>query len=157
MIGIKLISSRLPWRSQGLPLCQACSRRLQQFKQPSRYSATLYSVPPQYETHNKPTIVNVFPKSARPYLRLARWDRPIGHWLLFWPCAWSIGLTAPGGAFPSLSMLALFGAGSVVMRGAGCTVNDLWDRDYDGKVTSAVYQIVIMIVCYRCFVLLVVQ
>lgn len=57
-----------------------------------------------------------------------------GTWLLAWPCFWSIALAAPAGALPDISLLGLFGAGAVLLRGAGCTVNDLWDRDLDAKV-----------------------
>ncbi|RXF74071.1 4-hydroxybenzoate octaprenyltransferase [Hansschlegelia zhihuaiae] len=76
------------------------------------------------------------PAAWRPYLRLARADRPIGAWLLFWPCAWSSALAAvaSGAALPNLWHLALFAVGSVAMRGAGCTYNDLVDRDIDAKV-----------------------
>ncbi|XP_062702532.1 4-hydroxybenzoate polyprenyltransferase, mitochondrial-like [Aedes albopictus] len=69
-----------------------------------------------------------------PYGRLMRVDRPIGSWLLFWPCGWSIALSAPAGCWPDLWMLTLFGTGAFIMRGAGCTINDMWDRDIDGKV-----------------------
>ncbi|XP_065079264.1 4-hydroxybenzoate polyprenyltransferase, mitochondrial [Ochlerotatus camptorhynchus] len=69
-----------------------------------------------------------------PYARLMRVDRPIGSWLLFWPCGWSIALSAPAGCLPDPWMLALFGTGAFIMRGAGCTINDMWDRDIDGKV-----------------------
>lgn len=69
-----------------------------------------------------------------PYVRLARLDKPIGSWLLFWPCGWSISLAAAAGAFPDPYLLILFGTGAVLMRGAGCTINDLWDRDIDAQV-----------------------
>lgn len=69
-----------------------------------------------------------------PYSSLARWDRPIGTWLLLWPCLWSIGLAAPAGSLPDVGLCALFGVGAFVMRGAGCTANDLWDRDIDKRV-----------------------
>lgn len=69
-----------------------------------------------------------------PYVRLMRLDRPIGSWLLFWPCSWSIALAASPGCWPDLTMLALFGTGAVIMRGAGCTINDMWDKDIDAKV-----------------------
>lgn len=72
--------------------------------------------------------------TVMPYARLMRMDRPIGSWLLFWPCSWSIALSANAGALPDLKMLALFGVGAFVMRGAGCTINDMWDRDIDAKV-----------------------
>uniref|UniRef100_A0A1B0CS37 4-hydroxybenzoate polyprenyltransferase, mitochondrial n=1 Tax=Lutzomyia longipalpis TaxID=7200 RepID=A0A1B0CS37_LUTLO len=69
-----------------------------------------------------------------PYAQLMRIDRPIGSWLLFWPCAWSIGLAAAPGCWPDPVILGLFGAGAFIMRGAGCTINDMWDRDIDAKV-----------------------
>ncbi|KAJ9708016.1 hypothetical protein PVL29_000196 [Vitis rotundifolia] len=74
------------------------------------------------------------PKQARPYARLARLDKPIGTWLLAWPCMWSITLAANPGHFPDIKMLALFGTGALLLRGAGCTVNDLLDQDIDPKV-----------------------
>ena len=76
------------------------------------------------------------PAAWRPYLRLARADRPIGAWLLFWPCAWSSALVAvaSGAGFPNPLHLALFAVGSIAMRGAGCAYNDLVDRDIDAKV-----------------------
>ncbi len=72
------------------------------------------------------------PASARPYLRLARLDRPIGTWLLLLPGWWSIALASS--AWPDFWLLALFAVGAVVMRGAGCTVNDIADREFDGRV-----------------------
>ncbi len=74
------------------------------------------------------------PQTMRPYAVLARLDRPIGAWLLFLPGLWSI-LLAQIPAGPSLRLLVLFALGSVVMRGAGCVVNDMWDRDMDRRVT----------------------
>jgi len=76
------------------------------------------------------------PSWARPYLRLARADRPIGAWLLLLPCWWSAGLAAigTGRAYPDLWHVALFFVGAFVMRGAGCTWNDILDRDLDAKV-----------------------
>jgi 4-hydroxybenzoate polyprenyltransferase len=74
------------------------------------------------------------PASWRPYARLARLDRPIGTWLLLFPCWWSVALATPPGHWPSLYLLILFGIGALVMRGAGCTVNDMIDRDIDAKV-----------------------
>src|SRR5437764_8115657 len=69
---------------------------------------------------------------AEPYARLARWDRPIGTWLLLFPAWWGIALAGP--RWPDPVLLILFGIGAVAMRGAGCTLNDIADRDYDGKV-----------------------
>ena len=76
------------------------------------------------------------PSWSRPYLRLARFDRPIGSWLLLMPCWWSAALAA--GVAHDVSQLplviALFFIGAFVMRGAGCTWNDITDRDLDAKV-----------------------
>ncbi|MEJ2433667.1 MAG: 4-hydroxybenzoate octaprenyltransferase [Pseudolabrys sp.] len=75
------------------------------------------------------------PAFARPYLRLARLDRPIGSWLLLIPCWWSVGLAGmQTERFPSLWHIALFFVGAFAMRGAGCTWNDLVDRDLDRRV-----------------------
>jgi len=79
-------------------------------------------------------IDRYLPVTLRPYARLARLDRPIGTWLLLFPCWWSISLAAPEGAGPDIKLLILFAIGAIVMRGAGCTVNDIADRDYDAKV-----------------------
>jgi 4-hydroxybenzoate polyprenyltransferase len=76
------------------------------------------------------------PEWLKPYGRLARWDRPIGWWLLLWPCWWSSALAAiaAGRQFPDIAHLLLFMVGAIVMRGAGCTYNDLIDRDFDAHV-----------------------
>lgn len=79
-------------------------------------------------------IERAFPKQLRPYAYLARLDKPIGTWLLAWPCFWSIAIAAEAGGYPDLKLLTLFGVGAILLRGAGCTVNDLLDRDIDGKV-----------------------
>ena len=72
------------------------------------------------------------PAFARPYLRLARADRPIGTWLLLLPCWWSVALATDD--WRHAWLLALFALGAVVMRGAGCTYNDIVDRDIDAAV-----------------------
>jgi 4-hydroxybenzoate polyprenyltransferase len=76
------------------------------------------------------------PVWARPYLRLARFDRPIGAWLLLLPCWWSAGLAAiaAGAVLPNLWHVVLFFVGAFVMRGSGCTWNDIVDRNLDGRV-----------------------
>jgi 4-hydroxybenzoate polyprenyltransferase len=75
------------------------------------------------------------PAALRPYLRLARIDRPIGTWLLLFPCWWSLSLAASAGYRPpDLGLIGLFALGALVMRGAGCTYNDIVDRDIDGRV-----------------------
>jgi 4-hydroxybenzoate polyprenyltransferase len=86
------------------------------------------------------TWVDGMPTWARPYLRLARADRPIGIWLLLWPCWWSILLATPqldlgiGRVLHLIWLFTLFAIGAAVMRGAGCTYNDIVDRDIDAKV-----------------------
>jgi 4-hydroxybenzoate polyprenyltransferase len=75
------------------------------------------------------------PSWARPFLRLARLDRPIGSWLLLIPCWWSAGLAAvAAGDNVNLWHVILFLIGAFAMRGAGCTWNDIVDRDLDGRV-----------------------
>jgi len=76
------------------------------------------------------------PAPARPYLRMIRADRPIGTWLLLWPCWWSTALAAvaAGDSVPNLWYLALFAIGAFVMRGAGCVYNDIVDKDVDAAV-----------------------
>ena len=73
---------------------------------------------------------------SRPYLRLARLDRPIGSWLLLMPCWWSRWRwpACKRDRFPSLWHIVLFFIGAFAMRGAGCTWNDLVDRDLDAQV-----------------------
>ena len=76
------------------------------------------------------------PAWLRPYARLARWDRPIGWWLLLLPCWWSSALASnvAGATWPNLAHLVLFWIGAVAMRGAGCTYNDIVDRELDAGV-----------------------
>ncbi|MBI1651110.1 4-hydroxybenzoate octaprenyltransferase [Hyphomicrobium sulfonivorans] len=75
------------------------------------------------------------PRPLRPWLRLARLDRPIGFWLLLLPCWWSVGLAEVklNQPYPSPWLLFLFAAGALLMRAAGCAYNDYIDRDYDAR------------------------
>lgn len=83
-------------------------------------------------------IDRIVPGPVRPYLRLARLDRPIGTWLLLIPCWWGTALATASVLGPdpvrSLQYALLFAIGSLVMRGAGCTWNDILDRDFDARV-----------------------
>ena len=109
------------------------------------------------------------PPVTRPYLRLARFDRPIGAWLLLFPCWWSQALAehASGHRWPRLWVAGLFLVGAFVMRGAGCTYNDIIDRDYDagvartrnrpipsGQVTVAQAKIFLVALCLLGFLVL---
>lgn len=77
-------------------------------------------------------VDRLLPSSIRPYARLARLDRPIGIWLLMFPCWWGTALASP--SYPSPWFLILFALGATVMRAAGCVMNDIADRDFDARV-----------------------
>ncbi len=82
-------------------------------------------------------VDNLAPVWARPYLRLARYDRPIGTWLLLIPCWWSLALVMVAGHSSALelaTLFILFAIGAIAMRGAGCTLNDIVDREFDARV-----------------------
>jgi 4-hydroxybenzoate polyprenyltransferase len=75
------------------------------------------------------------PEKLRPWLRLMRADRPIGVWLLLWPCWWSTALAGRAThELPDIWLLILFAIGAFAMRSAGCIYNDILDRDIDAKV-----------------------
>ena len=77
-------------------------------------------------------LVGLLPKGVRPFALLARFDRPIGWWLLFWPGAWGVALA--GGAIARWDLILWLLIGSIAMRGAGCVYNDIVDRDLDAQV-----------------------
>ena len=95
-------------------------------------SAVTAGGPDLTDIHYGDWVDRWLPRWAEPYARLARWDRPIGTWLLLFPAWWGIALAAQG--WPDPLLLVLFAIGAAAMRGAGCTFNDIADRDYDGKV-----------------------
>ncbi len=72
------------------------------------------------------------PPALMPYAQLMRLDRPIGTWLLLIPCWWGVTLACP--KIPNIWFMVLFALGAVVMRGAGCVVNDIYDRNLDKQV-----------------------
>ena len=76
-------------------------------------------------------LIGALPAAALPYASLMRLDRPIGTWLLYWPCAWSVALSGVRGQWTLFLWLAL---GAFAMRSAGCVYNDIIDRDLDRKV-----------------------
>ncbi len=76
-------------------------------------------------------LIGALPASVRPYASLMRLDRPIGTWLLYWPCAWSLALAGVGGRW---DLFGWFLLGAFAMRSAGCVYNDIVDRDLDARV-----------------------
>ena len=76
-------------------------------------------------------LIGALPQRLRPYASLMRLDRPIGTWLLYWPCAWSVALAGVGGRWDLFLWLFL---GAFAMRSAGCVYNDIVDRDLDRQV-----------------------
>jgi 4-hydroxybenzoate polyprenyltransferase len=76
-------------------------------------------------------FIGALPSPVRPYASLMRLDRPIGTWLLYWPCAWSVALSGVDGRWDLFLWLLL---GAFAMRSAGCVYNDIVDRDLDVKV-----------------------
>ena len=76
-------------------------------------------------------FIGALPPPLRPYASLMRLDRPIGTWLLYWPCAWSVALAGVGGRW---DLLLWFALGAFAMRSAGCVYNDIVDRDLDRRV-----------------------
>lgn len=98
-----------------------------------RQTGTLSSSPPAA----KKSWVEYAPNRLRPYLYLTRIDKPIGTLLLFYPCTWSITMASYALQTPfttPLTYISLFGIGALVMRGAGCTINDMWDKNLDKSV-----------------------
>ena len=77
---------------------------------------------------------SIFPKSSLKWIRLGRFDRPIGFWLLLLPGWWVLPLTSLD-LLDCIKLMLIFLIGSIVMRAAGCTINDLWDKDIDKKIS----------------------
>ncbi|MUG08275.1 4-hydroxybenzoate octaprenyltransferase [Commensalibacter melissae] len=87
-----------------------------------------------YSDINLSSWINFLPSSLKPYAILSRLDRPIGNWLLFIPGLWGILLPHQINWAIRLKLIFLFALGSIIMRSAGCVVNDIWDRDFDRQV-----------------------
>ena len=77
-------------------------------------------------------LIGILPRGLRPHASLMRLDRPIGVWLLFWPCVWSVALAGMGPR--GVALIFWFALGAFAMRSAGCVWNDIVDRDLDAKV-----------------------
>lgn len=117
--------------------CRFLQRRLFSAQSPPDKPATTGSVAPDgslYKDQNDTWVDRSAPAALRPYLKLMRIDRPIGTWLVLLPGWWGLALAAAPGGLPDPLLMALFGIGAFTMRGAGCTMNDMWDKDFDGKV-----------------------
>ena len=98
--------------------------------EPDQQTGTVADAPPDN------WVDRYAPDWLKPYARLARWDRPIGIWLLFWPCIWGLALAAIANPEPGFDWwgAVLMLVGAALMRGAGCTFNDIVDRDIDMQV-----------------------
>ncbi|KAJ3412144.1 hypothetical protein HDV05_001182 [Chytridiales sp. JEL 0842] len=128
-----------PSRSLALRSVSSTSTKLEQSANSHPINHSPPAPHPGLEADQVPAFWHtLFPAPLHPYLLLARLDRPAGTYLLFLPCTWSIAMSTyalPTVSIPyMLSMITLFGTGAFVMRGAGCTINDMWDRDLDRKV-----------------------
>ncbi|PVU86003.1 hypothetical protein BB559_003318 [Furculomyces boomerangus] len=91
----------------------------------------------QVVTISSNASVMTIPEKLHQYKLLIRLDKPIGTLLLYWPCTWSIAMATASQGIPvsnCVYMMGLFGVGAVIMRGAGCTINDMWDVEFDKKV-----------------------
>ena len=88
----------------------------------------LLEIVPDSERHG---LIGALPPRLRPFASLMRLDRPIGSWLLYWPCAWSVALA---GVDEQWGLFVWLGLGAFAMRSAGCVYNDIVDRELDKKV-----------------------
>ena len=100
---------------------------------PAPTTATATATAASFKDHET-TWVDGVDARLQPYLKLIRIDRPTGTFLLLWPCLWGQALATAPGTLVDPVLVAKFALGSLVMRGAGCIVNDLWDRDIDARV-----------------------
>lgn len=118
----------------GIPTITASTPR------PLHTPSTTPTTPPQnLPAYQPPTtgLISLLPSSLIPYAELSRFDKPAGTYYLFYPCLFSTLLAAPLSHAPPLTVLttaALFLSGALIMRGAGCAINDLWDRNLDPLV-----------------------
>ncbi|OQR70775.1 4-hydroxybenzoate polyprenyltransferase [Tropilaelaps mercedesae] len=85
-------------------------------------------------------LVSGSPQWLQPYLQLVRVERPVGTWLTLLPSLWALTSAAPAATLPDPRLAVLFCTGAFLMRGFGCTVNDMWDRDIDRQVERTRYR-----------------
>jgi len=90
---------------------------------------------PEHIDHSNKTIkiIDKFPNKIQQYLKLGRFDRPVGYLLLFLPCTWGLTLSSPISLL-YIKYISLTFFGSMLMRSSGCIINDMWDREIDKKV-----------------------
>ncbi|KAL9652770.1 hypothetical protein ABK040_010803 [Willaertia magna] len=130
--GVKINNFKLIYNTHSM--CFILNKEIKNFHTNSIYRATEVKNINDEKKSFPQLLVDKSPQSIQPYLRLTRIDKPIGTWLLLYPCLWSLALADTQALIPSPYYMFLFAAGAIIMRGAGCTVNDLWDRDFDKKV-----------------------
>ncbi len=102
------------------------------FDQPKKYTNYALAMSSSSDIPRDGWVDRLMPKRIHPYIRLSRFDRPIGTWLLLFPCWWAIAMTSINSV--NWYLFALFWVGALLMRGAGCTWNDILDRDIDALV-----------------------
>lgn len=114
--------------------CQAVLSQPRLFQFSSSPAPPAPARPPDYRDQNDTWVDRHAPEWLTPYLKLTRIDRPVGTWLVLLPGYWGLALAAAPGALPSLPLAVVFTSGAFVMRSAGCTINDIWDRRFDAQV-----------------------
>ena len=130
-------ASNINDRDQGANVeSHSSNLNLQSLQDDTQKVSSISSSEKKDQAKSEPSIHNIsyIPKSLQPYAHLARLDKPIGTFLLLHPCLWSTALAAPIGTLPDIKLCTLFSIGSFIMRGAGCTINDMWDSQYDRNV-----------------------
>jgi len=99
-----------------------------------RYTPSSRSISDSTTTSSWIDRSTLIPKTWKPYLHLARADKQVGTLLLFWPCCWGMALHHLPSTLPDMVLISKFAFGALIMRGAGCTINDMWDKDFDKHV-----------------------
>lgn len=104
--------------------------------QPSQTMASLGGADDKvlFKDQNDTWVDRYAPPAIQPFMKLVRIDRPIGTWLVLLPAWWGVAACAAPGHLPDAALMAIFGGGAFLMRGAGCTMNDMWDRRFDSQV-----------------------
>ena len=93
---------------------------------------------PRYVASSSNSGKRSFTMATNAYLRLIRFDKPIGTWLLALPASWGVALAAQPGSLPDWKMMGVMVTGAFVTRSAGCIINDYWDQEFDRQVKRSV-------------------